>query len=39
MAGRYENRAEVPDRWHEQAVKAAWEKIKASGTVSIQRWP
>lgn len=39
MAGRYENWNEVPDRWHEQAVKEAWEKIKASGNVSIQRWP
>jgi len=39
MAGRYENRDDVPDRWHEQEVKAAWEKIKASGNVHIQRWP
>ncbi len=39
MAGRYENWQDVPDRWHEQAVKAAWEKIKASGNVHIQRWP
>lgn len=39
MAGRYENNNNVPDRWHEQHVKAAWEKIKASGNVHIQRWP
>lgn len=39
MAGRYENRNDIPDRWHEQEVKAAWEKIKASGNVCIQRWP
>lgn len=39
MAGRYENRSDIPDRWHEQEVKAAWEKIKASGNVVIQRWP
>lgn len=39
MAGRYENNTNVPDRWHEQEVKAAWEKIKASGNVHIQRWP
>ncbi|MEY4677014.1 MAG: hypothetical protein RLZZ470_1521 [Pseudomonadota bacterium] len=39
MAGRYENWDNVPDRWHEQAVKAAWEKIKASGNLQIQRWP
>lgn len=39
MAGRYENNNDVPDRWHEQEVKAAWEKIKASGNVHIQRWP
>jgi hypothetical protein len=39
MAGRYENWADVPDKWHEQAVKAAWEKIKASGNVVIQSWP
>ncbi len=39
MAGRYENWSEVPDSWHEQTVKAAWEKIKASGNVHIQRWP
>ena len=39
MAGRFENRSDVPDRWHEQEVKTAWEKIKASGNVHIQRWP
>lgn len=39
MAGRYENWSHVPDKWHEQAVKEAWEKIKASGNVIIQRWP
>ena len=39
MAGRYEHWDDVPARWHEQAVKAAWEKIKASGNLEIQRWP
>lgn len=39
MAGRYENRSDIPDRWHEKEVQAAWEKIKASGNVIIQRWP
>lgn len=39
MAGRYENRNEIPDRWHEKEVRAAWEKIKTSGNVFIQRWP
>lgn len=39
MAGRYENKADIPNRWHEQAVLAAWKKIKASGNVIIQRWP
>ncbi len=39
MAGRYENKQDVPDKWHEKEVMAAWEKIKASGNVYIQRWP
>ncbi len=39
MAGRYENRNDIPDRWHEKEVQAAWGKIKASGNVFIQRWP
>jgi len=39
MAGRYENWADAPDKWHEQTVKAAWEKVKASGNLLIQRWP
>lgn len=39
MAGRFENIAIVPDKWHEQVVAAAWEKTKASGDVKIQRWP
>jgi len=39
MAGRYENRTNFVDRWHENEVRCAWEKIKASGNVSIQRWP
>ena len=39
MAGRYENWGVVPSTWHEQAMKAAWEKVKASGNVIIQRWP
>jgi len=39
MAGRYEMRSAAPTAWHEVAVFNAWEKIKASGTLSIQRWP
>ncbi|NOV30637.1 DUF3800 domain-containing protein [Methylomonas sp. ZR1] len=39
MAGRYENMQSAPDKWHEKEVAAAWEKIKASGNVYIQRWP
>lgn len=39
MAGRYENWMDVPDKWHETAVKAAWEKVKASGNIVIQHWP
>jgi len=39
MAGRYENGLGVSDKWHEQEVAAAWEKIKASGNVYIQHWP
>lgn len=39
MAGRYENQTTTPDRWHEQAVQQAWQKIKASGDVIIQHWP
>lgn len=39
MAGRYENKQDTSDKWHEKEVMAAWEKIKASGNVVIQRWP
>lgn len=39
MAGRYENMTYVPERWHEQQVFQAWEKVKASGNCLIQRWP
>lgn len=39
MAGRYENVSVLPERWHEQQVYDAWQKIKASGNVFIQRWP
>lgn len=39
MAGRYDCRKPITDRWHEHAVGEAWEKIKASGNVFIQRWP
>lgn len=39
MAGRYENRTDTPDRWHEQMVSEAWDKIKASGNIQVQRWP
>lgn len=28
---RYENRNDIPDRWHEQEVKSAWEKIMENG--------
>lgn len=39
MAGRYENMSAIPERWHEQQVYEAWQKIKASGNVFIQHWP
>ena len=39
LAGRYEKLVQLPDRWREIQVNAAWEKIKASGNVIIQRWP
>jgi len=39
MAGRFENQAKSLERWHEQEVNSAWQKIKASGNVNIQRWP
>lgn len=39
MAGRYENMTSAPERWHEQQVYDAWQKIKASGNIAIQRWP
>lgn len=39
MAGRYENGKNFPDKWHEQAVNAAWQKVKTSGNVVIQHWP
>jgi hypothetical protein len=39
MAGRFENAVEKKTTWHEVAVREAWEKIKASGTCVIQRWP
>jgi len=39
MAGRYENMSSVPERWHEQQVYGAWQKIKASGNIAIRRWP
>lgn len=39
MAGRFEHVQEAPERWHEQQVYDAWQKIKASGNVFIQRWP
>lgn len=39
MAGRYENRVEKSNRWHELVVAEAWERIKANGDVNIQRWP
>jgi len=39
MAGRYEQTDAAPDRWHEQQVRGAWEKIKASGILKIQHWP
>lgn len=39
MAGRYENGRIISERWHEVTTREAWEKIKASGNVSIQHWP
>ena len=39
MAGRYEAKAPTSDAWHERSAGAAWEKTKASGSFSIQRWP
>jgi hypothetical protein len=39
MAGRYEALDNEPERWHEKQVWMAWQKIKASGNVRIQRWP
>lgn len=39
MAGRYENMASRPAKWHDQQVFDIWGKIKASTDVVIQRWP
>lgn len=39
MAGRYENMAVKPSKWHDAQVFDIWEKIKASTDVIIQRWP
>jgi len=39
MAGRYENKNDVPNRWHEREMKAAWGKIKASVECVHSRWP
>lgn len=39
MAGRYENMASRPAKWHDQQVFDIWEKIKARTGVVIQRWP
>ena len=39
MAGRFENSTCISDRWHEQAVAQAWQKIKDAGCVQIQKWP
>jgi hypothetical protein len=39
MAGRFEHVQAAPERWHELQVYEAWQKIKASGNVFIQRWP
>lgn len=39
MAGRYGNGRDLRDSWHEQQVRQAWETIKASGDLRIQRWP
>ena len=39
MAGRYENDADVPDKWHEREVEKSWREISASANFHIQRWP
>ncbi len=39
MAGRFDGRVINSGKWHDQKVKAAWDKIKASGTVLVQHWP
>lgn len=39
IAGRYQNIQNLPEKWHEQEVKKAWDKIKASGNFHIQHWP
>ncbi len=39
MAGRFENAETISERWHEQAVFQAWQKIKQSGCLQMQKWP
>ena len=39
MAGRYDNMANRPEKWHDQQLFDMWEKIKASTDIYIQRWP
>lgn len=39
MAGRFENQTVQSRHWHDLEVQSAWEKIKASGNVKVQRWP
>ena len=39
MAGRYEDTAEVPDKWHEREVANSWREIRSSANFRIQRWP
>ena len=39
MAGRYENLACAPQKWHDQKVYDMWQKIKANTDLKIQCWP
>lgn len=39
MANRFEGVSEIPDKWHEKQVSAAWQELRANGDVIIKRWP
>jgi hypothetical protein len=39
MAGRYEGKTEIADKWHEKEVQSYWQKIKASTDFVIKHWP